>query len=45
MDNKQSTSQMFEEFYGKPFKEITQADIDFLEEMDWGEDVGGEVII
>ena len=39
----QTTSQMFEQFYGKPFKEITQSDIDSAEEIDWGEDVGGEI--
>lgn len=40
----QSTAQMFEQFYGKPFDEITEADIGFAEEIDWGEDVGGEVL-
>ena len=40
----QTTSQMFESFYGKPFAEITQADIGSAEEIDWGEDVGGEVL-
>ena len=38
-----NTSQMFEQFYGKPFDEITQDDLDSAEEIDWGEDVGGEV--
>ncbi|MBO6088825.1 MAG: AbrB/MazE/SpoVT family DNA-binding domain-containing protein [Lachnospiraceae bacterium] len=43
MKKKQSTAEMFEQFYGKPFSEITQADIDPMKEIDWGEDVGGEV--
>ncbi len=43
MRKQQSTSQMFEQFYGKPFDEITQVDLDSAEEIDWGEDVGGEV--
>ena len=41
---KKTTVQMFEEFYGKPFSEITQDDIGSAEELDWGADVGGEVI-
>ena len=41
---KQSTSQMFEEFYGKPFDEITQNDLSPAKEINWGEDVGSEVI-
>ena len=44
MKKKQSTYQMFEEFYGKPFSEITLDDLGFAEEIDWGEDVGGEII-
>ena len=43
MKKQQSTSQIFEQFYGKPFDEITQADLDTDEEIDWGEDVGDEV--
>ena len=39
----QSTAQMFEQFYGKPYAEITQADLGPADEIDWGEDVGGEV--
>ncbi len=39
----QSTAQMFEQFYGKPFGEITQDDIGSAEEIEWGKDVGGEV--
>jgi antitoxin component of MazEF toxin-antitoxin module len=41
---KQSMSQMFEEFYGKPFDEITQNDLSPAKEINWGEDVGSEVI-
>lgn len=43
MQNQQPTTQMFEQFYGKPLAEITQADLEIAEEMDWGEDIGGEV--
>lgn len=43
MRKQKSTAQMFEQFYGKPFEDITQADLDDAEEIDWGEDVGGEV--
>ena len=43
MRKQQSTAQMFEQFYGKPFEEITQADLCPAEEIEWGEDVGGEV--
>ena len=43
MRKNKSTTQMFEQFYGKPFTEITQADLGSAEEIDWGEDVGGEV--
>ena len=41
---KQSTPQMFEEFYGKPFDEITQDDLGPAKEVNWGENVGSEVI-
>ncbi|MBR1645698.1 MAG: hypothetical protein IJ685_02855 [Selenomonadaceae bacterium] len=41
--NKKTTKQMFEEFYGKPYDEITEQDIGAGEEIDFGEDVGGEV--
>jgi antitoxin MazE len=44
MRKQQSTAQMFEQFYGKSFSEITQEDIGTAEEIDWGEDVGGEII-
>ncbi|SDZ96378.1 antitoxin MazE [Oribacterium sp. KHPX15] len=40
----QTTAQMFEQFYGKPFSEITQSDLSDANEMDWGEDVGGELL-
>lgn len=43
MRKKLSTSQMFEQFYGKPFSEITTEDLEPAETIDWGEDVGGEV--
>ncbi len=43
MKKEQSTAQMFEQFYGKPFEEITQEDLGNAGEIDWGEDVGGEV--
>ena len=39
-----STAQMFEQFYGKPFSKIDTADLGCAEEIDWGEDVGGEII-
>ena len=40
----QSTVEMFEAFYGKPFSEINEADLGPANEFDWGEDVGNEVI-
>lgn len=40
----QSTARMFEQFYGKPFSEITQDDLGIGGEIDWGDDVGGEMI-
>ncbi len=43
MKKKQSTLQMFEQFYGKAFDQITQDDLGPADEMDWGEDVGGEI--
>ena len=39
-----STSELFEEFYNKPFSEITASDLGDGEELDWGDDVGGECI-
>lgn len=41
---KSSTVVMFERFYGKPFDEITPEDLGPGGEIDWGEDVGGEII-
>ena len=38
-----STARMFEDFYGKPFSEIAADIVGAGEEIDWGEDVGGEV--
>ena len=43
LKKKQSTSKMFEQFYGKPFSQITPEDLGTAENIDWGEDVGGEV--
>lgn len=39
-----TTRQLFEEFYGKPYDTITAEDIGDARELDWGEDVGGEII-
>ena len=44
MKKNMSTVQMFEEFYGKPFDAITINDLGPSEELDWGSDVGGEII-
>ena len=41
---KKTTKQIFEEFYGKPYEEITAQDIGDGAEIDFGEDVGKEVI-
>lgn len=43
MKKNQSTAEMFEQFYGKPFSEITAEDLGSAEEIDWGEDIGGEI--
>jgi len=32
------------EFYGKPLNMITSEDVGVMEVIDWGEDIGGEVI-
>jgi len=40
---KTSTRQLFESFYGKSFDDITSEDIGKGDELDWGEDVGGEI--
>ena len=42
--NKKTTKQIFEEFYGKPYDKITEQDIGASEEIDFGEDIGEEVI-
>lgn len=39
-----NTAQMFEQFYGKPFPEITLTDIGAAEKIEWDEDVGGELL-
>ncbi|MCR4590001.1 MAG: AbrB/MazE/SpoVT family DNA-binding domain-containing protein [Lachnospiraceae bacterium] len=39
-----STAKMFEDFYGRPFEEITADVVGSGKEMDWGNDVGGEVL-
>ncbi len=39
---KKTTKQLFEEFYGKSYEDITQEDIGSEGEIDWGNDVGGE---
>lgn len=38
-----STKDMFESFYGKPYNEITSEDLGPGGELDWGEDIGGEL--
>ena len=38
-----STKQLFEEFYGKNFSEITQDDLGPTDLVDFGGDVGGEL--
>jgi len=38
-----STKDMFESFYGKSYDEITSEDLGPGGELDWGEDVGGEL--
>ena len=42
--DKKTTEQIFEEFYGKPYNEITEKDIGEGAEIDFGEDIGEEVI-
>ncbi len=37
-----TTEQLFEEFYGKSISELTEQDLGMAEEINWGEDVGGE---
>lgn len=40
---KKTTRQLFEEFYHKPFSDITEADLGAADEIDFGGDVGNEV--
>ena len=40
---KVSTKRLFENFYKKPFSDITTNDLGAVEFMDFGDDVGGEV--
>ncbi len=39
----QSTRDIFESFYGKTYDEITSEDLGPGGELNWGEDVGGEL--
>ena len=39
---KKTTKQLFEEFYGKNFSEISSEDLGDTALVDFGEDVGGE---
>ena len=41
---RKTTKEIFEEFYGKPYEKITAEDIGGGEEIDFGEDVGEEII-
>lgn len=43
LHKEKSTKEIFEEFYGKPMNEITTEDLGDGGEIDWGEDVGGEI--
>ncbi len=43
-NNQKSTKEIYEEFYKKPIEEISREDIGEDEVIDWGEDVGGEII-
>lgn len=43
LKKEKSTKEMFEEFYGKPFEQITTEDLGPACNMEWGEDVGGEI--
>lgn len=43
LKKEKKTREMFKEFYGKPFDKITSEDIGTCEEIDWGEDIGGEI--
>lgn len=39
-----SLRQRFEEFYKKPFEEISESEIPEGYELDWGPDIGGEIL-
>lgn len=39
-----STRQLFEEFYGKKFEDISVSNLGEATEMGWGSDVGNEVL-
>lgn len=41
---KQSTRDMFEAFYKKPYEQIVAEEIGGKKELDWGNDIGGEAI-
>ena len=41
---RKTTKEIFEEFYGKAYEKITAEDIGGGEEIDYGEDVGEEII-
>ena len=41
---RKTTKEIFEEFYGKPYEKITAEDIGNCEEIDFGDEVGGEII-
>lgn len=41
---KKDITSVMEEFYNKPLAEITREDVGTTELIDWGSDVGGEVI-
>jgi antitoxin MazE len=39
-----STKELFASFYGKPYEALTEQDLNGDGELDWGDDVGGEVL-
>ena len=43
LKKEKTTKEIYEEFYGKPYEEITLDDVGTCELLDWGEDVGGEI--
>ena len=43
IQKEKSTRQLFENFYGKSMDQITMEDLGPANEIDWGEDVGGEI--